>query len=70
MTYHPLTKGTQSPSENYPANARSDHSQDVDFAEDSSSSTLPYRIHRCQNCNDNGHKEDFYRESSTNRSTR
>ncbi|KAM3184662.1 hypothetical protein ACTXT7_007917 [Hymenolepis weldensis] len=35
----------------------------------SSSSRLPYRRRHYQNCNDNGHKEDFYRESSTNSST-
>ncbi|KAM3188340.1 hypothetical protein ACTXT7_000461 [Hymenolepis weldensis] len=32
----------------------------------SSSSRRPYRRCRCQNCNDNGHKEDFHRESFTN----
>ncbi|VUZ48553.1 unnamed protein product [Hymenolepis diminuta] len=31
------------------------------------SSRLPYR---CQNCNENDHKKDFCRESSTNSSTR
>ncbi|KAM3186220.1 hypothetical protein ACTXT7_004762 [Hymenolepis weldensis] len=36
----------------------------------SSSSRLLYFKRRCRNCNDNGHKEDFYRESSTNSSTR
>ncbi|VUZ57530.1 unnamed protein product [Hymenolepis diminuta] len=34
------------------------------------SSRLLYRIPRCQKYNDNGHKEDFYRESSANISTR
>ncbi|KAM3178837.1 hypothetical protein ACTXT7_001731 [Hymenolepis weldensis] len=34
------------------------------------SSRLPYRICRCQNCNDNGHEEDFHRESSMNSSAR
>ncbi|VUZ53601.1 unnamed protein product [Hymenolepis diminuta] len=34
------------------------------------SSGLPYRRRHCQNCNDDGHKKDFYRESSTNSSTR
>ncbi|VUZ49469.1 unnamed protein product [Hymenolepis diminuta] len=34
MTYHPSTKGTHSPSDNYPTNTRNSHSQDADFAED------------------------------------
>ncbi|KAM3187911.1 hypothetical protein ACTXT7_001317 [Hymenolepis weldensis] len=36
----------------------------------SSSSRLPFRRRRYQSCNDNCHKEDFYRESSMNGSTR
>ncbi|VUZ46787.1 unnamed protein product [Hymenolepis diminuta] len=34
------------------------------------SSRLAYRRRRCQNCNENGHKKDFYRESSMSSSTR
>ncbi|KAM3172578.1 hypothetical protein ACTXT7_014238 [Hymenolepis weldensis] len=33
MTNHPSTNGTHSPSDNYPTNIRSGHSQDADFAE-------------------------------------
>ncbi|VUZ40298.1 unnamed protein product [Hymenolepis diminuta] len=36
----------------------------------SSSSRLPYRRRRRQNCNNNWHEEDFYREPSTNSSTK
>ncbi|VUZ40401.1 unnamed protein product [Hymenolepis diminuta] len=31
---------------------------------------LTYRKRCCQNCNENGHKEDFCSESSTSNSTR
>ncbi|VUZ52992.1 unnamed protein product [Hymenolepis diminuta] len=63
MTYHPSTKGTHSPSDNYPTNIRSNHSQMPILQRTSSSSRMPYRRRRCQNCNDNGHKEVFYRDS-------
>ncbi|VUZ43112.1 unnamed protein product [Hymenolepis diminuta] len=36
----------------------------------SSSSRLPYRRPHCQNCNDNGHKEGFYRGRNLTTRTR
>ncbi|VUZ44692.1 unnamed protein product [Hymenolepis diminuta] len=33
MIYHPSTEGTHSPSNNYPTNIRSSHSQDANFVE-------------------------------------
>ncbi|VUZ55023.1 unnamed protein product [Hymenolepis diminuta] len=67
---HLSTEETHFPSDNYPMIISSSHSHLSILWRMSLSSRLAYRRRHCQNCNENGHKGGFCRESSTSSSTR